>query len=486
MKKFIMMVGLPASGKSTIAKKYAEKENAIIISTDELREELLGDEASQENNELVFKEAEKRIKENLNNNKNVIFDATNVNYRRRMDFLNRFNKFNPQKIAILVATPYEECLERNLKRERVVPEEVITNMYHNFYVPQYYEGFNEIKIEYNSDYTFAFSDLKDIPQDNPHHRLSVLEHCAIAQEIALKLTPLEDFDRLNIAMAAALHDIGKLKTKSFNNKHNDVEIWKDIIEFQSRYEISSFGNVRNKKTQRILKPREHSGGYLQINVINNGKTKNYYIHQLVAKYFCNVPIDIKNKDVNHIDGNKKNNFYKNLEYCTRSENIKHSFYTNKNRNRFGEQIWNSKLTSKDIENINKIKKEQKISNKKIAEMYNISESQITRALNKKTYVNQIENQVKELSPILPQKYASFYNHEKVSAYDSLFYEYIKPYISHNRNTHYSTLRIIALIQWHMLLWLDLSNKSVNKYKKLLGEDFWHDLEIVHEADKEAH
>lgn len=482
MSIFYMMIGLPASGKSTIAKKYAEKENAIIISTDQLREELLGDEASQENNELIFKEAEKRIKSNLENEVNVIFDATNISYKRRMDWLNKLKKYNAYTVAIMVATPYEECLERNLKRDRKVPEEVITNMYHNFYVPQYYEGFHKIIIEYNSNYVFSFNDLVDIPQDNPHHKLSVLEHCREAYQYALQ-DSYTGTNQNKIIRAALLHDIGKLKTKSFNNKHNDVEIWKDIIEFQSRYEISSFGNVRNKKTQRILKPREHSGGYLQINVINNGKTKNYYIHQLVAKYFCNVPIDIKNKDVNHIDGNKKNNFYKNLEYCTRSENIKHSFYTNKNRNRFGEQIWNSKLTSKDIENINKIKKEQKMSNKKIAEMYNISESQITRALNKKTYVNKIENQVKELSPILPQKYASFYNHEKVSAYDSLFNKTVKRFIQWDVDKELYTIK---LIQWHMLLWLNLSKKSILKYKRLLGKDFWHDLEIIHESDKKAH
>ena len=69
-------------------------------------------------------------------------DATNINYKRRRDWLNRFNKYNVEKIAILVATPYEECIERNSIRKRKVPEEVITRMYQNFYAPQYYEGFN--------------------------------------------------------------------------------------------------------------------------------------------------------------------------------------------------------------------------------------------------------------------------------------------------------------------------------------------------------
>lgn len=304
MSIFYMMIGLPASGKSTIAKRYAQECKGVIVSTDELRKELLGDENSQENNELIFKEVERRIKENIEKGVDVIFDATNIGYKKRIDWLNKLKKYNVYRVAVMVATPYEECLERNKKRERVVPEEVITNMYHNFYVPQQYEGFNRIQIIYNSNYTFVFNDLKDIPQDNPHHKLSVLEHCKETQQYAIQ----ETFYKVNqneIIRAALLHDIGKLKTKTFIN-------------------------AKGEKT-----------------------------------------------DIAH-----------------------------------------------------------------------------------------------------------YYNHEKVSAYDSLFNNGIKKLVEHNRI--YSALYIIKLIQWHMLFWFDLSDKSIIKYKKLLGEDFWQDLEILHNADKEAH
>ncbi len=69
MNKLYMMIGLPASGKSTIAKEIAEKENAVIISTDDLRQELLNDVNSQADNNLIFKEAEKRLKQNISERK---------------------------------------------------------------------------------------------------------------------------------------------------------------------------------------------------------------------------------------------------------------------------------------------------------------------------------------------------------------------------------------------------------------------------------
>ena len=78
-----MMVGLPGSGKSTYAKQLSEETNAVICSSDTIREELYGDENSQDNNDEVFKILHSRIKENLKNGKNVIYDATNINSKRR-------------------------------------------------------------------------------------------------------------------------------------------------------------------------------------------------------------------------------------------------------------------------------------------------------------------------------------------------------------------------------------------------------------------
>lgn len=208
MKKLFMLVGLPASGKSTCAEILTKTEGALIVSSDAIREELLGNVNDQTKNEEIFKEVENRILYGLKNN-NVIYDATNINYKRRMEFLLKIK--NAKKIAILIATSYEECLERNSKRKRKVPEDVIKRMYYNLDVPQTYEGFDEIRIYFNTDKYYSILDLlkklSKIPQDNPHHTLTIGKHC---RKTAILLND-------DMSIVGLLHDIGKAETKTFIN-----------------------------------------------------------------------------------------------------------------------------------------------------------------------------------------------------------------------------------------------------------------------------
>ena len=100
------------------------------------------------------------------------------------------------------------------------------------------------------------------------------------------------------------------------------EIWKDIDEFPN-YEVSSFGRVRNKKYNRFLKPLEVGFGYVVVELWNNGQSQSKKIHRLVANAF--IPNPHNKPQVNHIDGNKKNNSVDNLEWVTASENMKHAY-----------------------------------------------------------------------------------------------------------------------------------------------------------------
>ena len=72
MPKFIMLVGLPASGKSTLAEKLKEEYKAEVISSDSLRKELYNDEQNQEHNHEIFNEMLKRTIACLKEGKNVI------------------------------------------------------------------------------------------------------------------------------------------------------------------------------------------------------------------------------------------------------------------------------------------------------------------------------------------------------------------------------------------------------------------------------
>ena len=145
---FVMMCCLVGSGKTVKAQELAKQYDATVFSSDSLREELFGDVNEQSRNQELFTELHKRIKDCLRKGKSAIYDATNIDYKKRMSFLAELKKIPCEKICVLMATPYEECLKRNAERERKVPTYVIERMYRNFDVPWYYEGFDDIQVEY--------------------------------------------------------------------------------------------------------------------------------------------------------------------------------------------------------------------------------------------------------------------------------------------------------------------------------------------------
>ncbi len=220
------MVGLPASGKSTYAQTLSEQYNAIICSSDHIREELFNDVNDQSHNAEVFKELYIRIKNYLQNGQSVIMDSTNISYKRRMAFLQELKNIPCEKICILMATPYKECLKNNANRDRVVPEEVIERMYKNFNIPFFYEGWNQIIVEYgkeeyhgNYGYPTSLMELTmSFDQNNKHHTLSLGEHLRNTAH-NLPCYHNEEFDIYEYALiiAAILHDGGKIFTKDFHN-----------------------------------------------------------------------------------------------------------------------------------------------------------------------------------------------------------------------------------------------------------------------------
>lgn len=212
---FTMLVGISGSGKSTWAKQYGNR--CAIHSSDVIRGELFGDEGHEctpKENEKVFKLLHSRVKADLSNGKDVIYDATNLNKKRRIHFLKELNNISCLKQCILFATDFEKCLEQNNARERHVPEEVLWNMYVNYQPPHKSEGWDNISIVYNVDFNKYPANKADITtknfdQENKHHALTLDKHMLMAGKYISEKTS-------NIALkcAAAFHDLGKLKTKS--------------------------------------------------------------------------------------------------------------------------------------------------------------------------------------------------------------------------------------------------------------------------------
>jgi hypothetical protein len=97
-------------------------------------------------------------------------------------------------------------------------------------------------------------------------------------------------------------------------------IWKEIPGYNKDYLVSSAGDVYSNKKRRQLKKVNHSIGYLRTSLTDkSGERKTPYIHVLVAMAFLGERK--VGYEVNHKDGNKKNNDISNLEYLTRKDNL---------------------------------------------------------------------------------------------------------------------------------------------------------------------
>lgn len=103
-------------------------------------------------------------------------------------------------------------------------------------------------------------------------------------------------------------------------------MWANIVykNKELKYLINEYGMVVSlqKKTPKIRKPEIDKDGYLKVTLRIKRKSKKFFVHRLVAYMFCKGYS--KHKVVNHKDGKKNNNYYKNLEWVYHLENEKHA------------------------------------------------------------------------------------------------------------------------------------------------------------------
>lgn len=124
------MIGAPGSGKSTYAKKLAQTENAIIISGDDIRDELETSGVSEPCWVEIWDLVEEAVEEAADCGRNVIIDGTHVGATHRAEtvtMLQSYGYFNVE--AVILDVGIRECVKRNLARKRKVADYVIAHMH---------------------------------------------------------------------------------------------------------------------------------------------------------------------------------------------------------------------------------------------------------------------------------------------------------------------------------------------------------------------
>lgn len=241
MAKLILMVGLPASGKSSLVQELANKYDAVVLSSDKIREQLYGDESIQGDANKVFETLHYQVNSYLIKGVNVLYDATNINRKRRVHLIKNEIKAD-EYICYYMNAELGSCIYHDEKRERTVGYEVIDRMYKTLQIPLKNEGWNEVII-YNksqplhkslkvyfeevvnsdSDHDFLFEklgllfnefdEITDLPHDSKYHTFSVSRH--IYHTYKYVMDNYKGNRKFEMLVTSLFHDVGKGYCKSF-------------------------------------------------------------------------------------------------------------------------------------------------------------------------------------------------------------------------------------------------------------------------------
>ena len=294
MREFYLKVGLAGSGKSTIAKEieyaicmsspkydeYGRADKVVLISSDDIREEILGDVNDQTQNDKVFSHIHKLIKQAVKDYNHIIVDATNLTIKNRRALLNCLDdRKDYHKIAYIVNTPIEKCKENNSKRDRKVPEYVIDNQAKKFEIPFANEGFNSIFLHHFPAYNCGalkeevllnnITSLMDgFNQKNHHHIYDLGTHCRKLHEELSKRT-----DDKILLCSALVHDIGKLYTGAPKEDGSGEYSYKQHNNFGAYYLITNLEKIESNRLDEILELLFYVNYHMHPFFVQSGKSE---------------------------------------------------------------------------------------------------------------------------------------------------------------------------------------------------------------------
>ena len=150
------------------------------------------------------------------------------------------------------------------------------------------------------------------------------------------------------------------------------------------YMISNTGVLLDKKATRLVPSLNHKG-YPIITLVYNHTRKTISVHRLVATAF--IPNPENKPQVNHIDGNKQNNWYKNLEWCTAKENINHAVVNGLQNHQLGELSNHHRYTNDMIVKVCELLEERKYTNLAISATTGVDTYTVSKIKCKRDWVH---------------------------------------------------------------------------------------------------
>lgn len=142
----------------------------------------------------------------------------------------------------------------------------------------------------------------------------------------------------------------------YQNKLVPIEYWAELTDSMiknldmmpdghARYLVSDFGRIFDRKRLTYLSTSVNVYGYVITSLYFVGEgSKPMKVHRLVMIGFHYIK-EYMEYEVNHIDGNKEDNYERNLEWCTRSENMRHAYDTGLNHR--GEEHYKTWIDESD-------------------------------------------------------------------------------------------------------------------------------------------